>query len=186
MGTLFEQARTPLQIRFDAMHLLTTTRHGGSAKELQRQPGVTTYQPMKHLEVNERQTLDFAGIGGLDHMAVQICKALGVTVVALTTTSGKVDAVLALGADKVVLMDDKEPVEAAGQTGAWLGFTDGATKDFRSFGCQSIARVSKIPKRPSRGMRRNHAKQRFIVRCSNNPSAQAFDRKRPVQALETL
>ena len=40
-GTLFENSRTPLQKWFYAMHLFTTTRHGVSAKELQRQLGVT-------------------------------------------------------------------------------------------------------------------------------------------------
>jgi transposase-like protein len=40
-GTPFERTRTPLQLWFYAMHLFTTTRHGVSAKELQRQLGVT-------------------------------------------------------------------------------------------------------------------------------------------------
>src|SRR5947209_9772519 len=41
VGTPFEQTRTPLQLWFYAVHLFTTTRHGVSAKELQRQLGVT-------------------------------------------------------------------------------------------------------------------------------------------------
>ena len=41
VGTPFEQTRTPLQLWFYAIHLFTTTRHGVSAKELQRQLGVT-------------------------------------------------------------------------------------------------------------------------------------------------
>lgn len=41
VGTPFEQTRTPLQLWFYAMHLFTTTRHGVSAKELERQLGVT-------------------------------------------------------------------------------------------------------------------------------------------------
>jgi transposase len=40
-GTPFERTRTPLQLWFYAMYLFTTTRHGVSAKELQRQLGVT-------------------------------------------------------------------------------------------------------------------------------------------------
>ena len=40
-GTPFEKTRTPLQLWFYALHLFTTTRHGVSAKELQRQLGVT-------------------------------------------------------------------------------------------------------------------------------------------------
>lgn len=41
VGTPFEQTRTPLQLWFYAIHLFTTTRHGVSAKELERQLGVT-------------------------------------------------------------------------------------------------------------------------------------------------
>lgn len=40
-GTPFNRSRTPLQKWFYAMYLFTTTRHGVSAKELQRQLGVT-------------------------------------------------------------------------------------------------------------------------------------------------
>lgn len=40
-GTLFEDSRTSLQSWFYAMYLFTTTRNGVSAKELQRQLGVT-------------------------------------------------------------------------------------------------------------------------------------------------
>jgi transposase len=41
VGTLFENTRTPLQLWFYAMFMFTTTRNGVSAKELQRQLGVT-------------------------------------------------------------------------------------------------------------------------------------------------
>lgn len=40
-GTPFERSRTPLQKWFYAMYLFTTTRNGVSAKEIQRQLGVT-------------------------------------------------------------------------------------------------------------------------------------------------
>jgi transposase len=41
VGTPFHKSRTPLQKWFYAMYLFTSTRHGVSAKELQRQLGVT-------------------------------------------------------------------------------------------------------------------------------------------------
>jgi uncharacterized zinc-type alcohol dehydrogenase-like protein len=78
--------------------------------------GVTTYQPMKHFELKAGQTLGVAGIGGLGHMAVQIGKALGATVIAFTTSAEKVDAVKALGADKVVVMADAEAAKKAAQS----------------------------------------------------------------------
>jgi uncharacterized zinc-type alcohol dehydrogenase-like protein len=78
--------------------------------------GVTTYQPMKHFGLKQGQTLGVAGVGGLGHMAVQIGKALGAKVVAFTTSAGKTDAIMALGADKVVVMDDHEMVKEAAQS----------------------------------------------------------------------
>jgi transposase len=41
VGTPFEKSRTPLTSWFFAMYLMTSTRHGVAAKELQRQLGVT-------------------------------------------------------------------------------------------------------------------------------------------------
>ncbi|MFC4725964.1 IS1595 family transposase [Glycocaulis abyssi] len=40
-GTIFQDTRTPLQLWFYAIYLFTTTRHGVSGKELERQLGVT-------------------------------------------------------------------------------------------------------------------------------------------------
>ena len=40
-GTVFEHSSTPLTLWFHAMYLMTSTRNGVSAKELQRQLGVT-------------------------------------------------------------------------------------------------------------------------------------------------
>ena len=41
VGSIFEKSRTPLQLWFYAIFLFPTSRHGVSAKELQRQLGVT-------------------------------------------------------------------------------------------------------------------------------------------------
>ena len=41
VGTPFEKSRTPLTHWFFAMYLMTSTRHGVAAKELERQLGVT-------------------------------------------------------------------------------------------------------------------------------------------------
>ena len=40
-GTIFEKSRTKLTHWFFAMYLMTSTRHGVAAKELERQIGVT-------------------------------------------------------------------------------------------------------------------------------------------------
>lgn len=41
VGSIFEKSRTPLQLWFYAIFLFTTSKHGVSGKELQRQLGVT-------------------------------------------------------------------------------------------------------------------------------------------------
>ena len=40
-GTIFHKSRTKLTIWFFAMYLMTSTRHGVAAKEIERQTGVT-------------------------------------------------------------------------------------------------------------------------------------------------
>lgn len=69
--------------------------------------GVTTYHPMKHFGLKPGQTLGVVGIGGLGHMAIQIGKALGATVIAFTTSPEKASEAMSLGADRVVSMDDE-------------------------------------------------------------------------------
>ncbi len=78
--------------------------------------GVTTYQPMKYFGLKPGQVLGVAGVGGLGHMAVQIGKALGATVVALTTSPEKAEAIRSLGADEVIAMDDEKALKKHAQS----------------------------------------------------------------------
>ena len=68
VGTPFEKTRTPLQLWFYAIHLFTTTRHGVSAKELQRQLGVTYKTAWRMAALIREHMADVDGetpIGGL-------------------------------------------------------------------------------------------------------------------------
>lgn len=78
--------------------------------------GVTTYQPMKHFGVKKGDTVGVAGIGGLGHMAIQTAKALGATVIALSTSPDKAGEAQKLGATKLIDMNDKKAVEDAAQS----------------------------------------------------------------------
>ena len=78
--------------------------------------GVTTYQPMKHFGVKKGDTVGVAGIGGLGHMAIQTAKALGATVIALSTSPDKAGKAQKLGATKLIDMNDKKAVEDAAQS----------------------------------------------------------------------
>ena len=69
VGTPFEQTRTPLQFWFYAIHLFTTTRHGVSAKELERQLGVTYKTAWRMGQLIRQHIADVDGdspIGGPD------------------------------------------------------------------------------------------------------------------------
>src|SRR5690606_23931736 len=58
VGTPFENSRTSLQLWFYAVYLFTTTRSGVSAKELQRQLGVT-YKAAWRMGHEIRKHMDF-------------------------------------------------------------------------------------------------------------------------------
>ena len=68
--------------------------------------GITVYSPMVHFGLKAGDRLAVAGIGGLGHMAVQIGKALGAHVIALTGSEAKKDDILELGADEVIVLSD--------------------------------------------------------------------------------
>lgn len=60
--------------------------------------------------------LGVAGIGGLGHMAVQIGKAMGAKVVALTTSPDKAEDIERLGPDAVIDVNDEEAMEDHAQS----------------------------------------------------------------------
>jgi len=74
--------------------------------------GVTTYSPLNRWKVKSGDKVGIIGIGGLGHMAVQLAKAMGAEVTAITTMEEKRDAALALGADHVLISTDKDAMKA--------------------------------------------------------------------------
>jgi uncharacterized zinc-type alcohol dehydrogenase-like protein len=74
--------------------------------------GVTTYSPLKHWNVGPGQSVAIVGIGGLGHMAVQIARALGATVTAITRDKDKRAAAEQLGAHEVLISTDSDAMKA--------------------------------------------------------------------------
>ncbi|KQR93939.1 hydroxyacid dehydrogenase [Chryseobacterium sp. Leaf180] len=74
--------------------------------------GITTYSPLKNAGVKSGSRVAIVGIGGLGHMAVQIAKAMGAEVTAITTKREKREEALKLGADRVLISEDKKEMEA--------------------------------------------------------------------------
>jgi uncharacterized zinc-type alcohol dehydrogenase-like protein len=65
--------------------------------------GITTFSPMHHWGVTKGKKVGVVGLGGLGHMAVKFAHALGSHVVVFTTSPGKKEDALRLGADEVVV-----------------------------------------------------------------------------------
>jgi uncharacterized zinc-type alcohol dehydrogenase-like protein len=65
--------------------------------------GITTYSPMHHWGVTKDKKVGVVGLGGLGHMAVKFAHALGAHVVVFTTSPGKKEDAVRLGADEVVV-----------------------------------------------------------------------------------
>jgi uncharacterized zinc-type alcohol dehydrogenase-like protein len=65
--------------------------------------GITTYSPLRHWGVTKGKKVGIVGLGGLGHMGVKFARAFGAHVVVFTTSPGKTEDALRLGAHEVVL-----------------------------------------------------------------------------------
>jgi uncharacterized zinc-type alcohol dehydrogenase-like protein len=65
--------------------------------------GITTYSPLRHWKVSPGQKVGIVGLGGLGHMGVKFAHAMGAHVAVFTTSPGKREDALRLGADAVVI-----------------------------------------------------------------------------------
>jgi uncharacterized zinc-type alcohol dehydrogenase-like protein len=73
--------------------------------------GITTYSPMRHWGVTKGKKVGIVGLGGLGHMGVKFAHALGAHVVVFTTSPGKKDDALRLGADEVVISKNADEMQ---------------------------------------------------------------------------
>ncbi len=73
--------------------------------------GITTYSPMRHWGVTRGKKVGVVGIGGLGHMGVKFAHALGAHVVVFTTSPGKKEDALRLGADEVVVSRNADEMQ---------------------------------------------------------------------------
>src|SRR6059036_1481125 len=65
--------------------------------------GITTYSPLRHWGVTGGKKVGIVGLGGLGHMGVKFARAFGAHVVVFTTSSGKKEDALRLGAHEAVV-----------------------------------------------------------------------------------
>ncbi|MBX3688764.1 NAD(P)-dependent alcohol dehydrogenase [Dokdonella sp.] len=74
--------------------------------------GITTYSPLRHWNAGPGKKVGIVGIGGLGHMGIKIAHAMGAHTVAFTSSEGKRQDALALGADEVVTSRDGAQMKA--------------------------------------------------------------------------
>lgn len=73
--------------------------------------GITTYSPLRHWGAGSGKKVGIVGLGGLGHVGVKLADALGAHVVAFTTSPGKTEDALRLGADEVVVSRNSNEME---------------------------------------------------------------------------
>jgi len=73
--------------------------------------GITTYSPLRHWGITKGKKVGVVGLGGLGHMGVKFAHALKAHVVVFTTSPGKREDALRLGADEVVVSRDANEMQ---------------------------------------------------------------------------
>lgn len=70
--------------------------------------GISVFTPLHHNLKPHQQRVGILGIGGLGHLAIQYASKMGYEVTAISTSPGKREEALALGADNFLVITDKE------------------------------------------------------------------------------
>ena len=70
--------------------------------------GITTYSPIRRWGDIKGKKVGVVGLGGLGHMGVKFAKAFGARVTVFTTSPGKMEDALRLGAHEVIISTDAE------------------------------------------------------------------------------
>ena len=73
--------------------------------------GITTYSPLRHWNAGPGKKVGIVGIGGLGHMGIKLAHAMGAHTVAFTSSEGKRQDALDLGADEVVVSRNPDEMQ---------------------------------------------------------------------------
>jgi alcohol dehydrogenase (NADP+) len=95
--------------------------------------GITTYSPMRHWGVTKGKKVGVVGLGGLGHMGVKFADALGAHVVVFSTSPGKTDDAMRLGADEVVISRNADEMEKHAGTFDFILDTVSANHDVNAY-----------------------------------------------------
>jgi len=73
--------------------------------------GITTYSPLRFYKVGKGQKVGIVGLGGLGHMGVKLARAFGAHVVVFSTSPGKAQDAIRLGAHEVVMSKNEDEMK---------------------------------------------------------------------------
>jgi uncharacterized zinc-type alcohol dehydrogenase-like protein len=73
--------------------------------------GITTYSPLRKWNAGKGKKVGVVGLGGLGHMAVKFANAFGAHVALFTTSPGKTQDAMRLGAHEVILSKDPDQMQ---------------------------------------------------------------------------
>ena len=74
--------------------------------------GITMYSPLAHWKIGKGHKVAIVGLGGLGHMGIKLAAAMGADVTMFTTSQGKAEDALRLGAHHVVISTDRAAMKA--------------------------------------------------------------------------
>ncbi|GFO59589.1 alcohol dehydrogenase [Geomonas silvestris] len=95
--------------------------------------GITTYSPMRRWGDLKGKKVGVVGLGGLGHMGVKFARAFGAHVVVFTTSPGKKEAALKLGAHEVIVSSDPEQMKQHAGTFNFILDTIAADHDINAY-----------------------------------------------------
>ena len=95
--------------------------------------GITTYSPIRRWGDIKGKKVGVVGLGGLGHMGVKFARALGAQVVVFTTSPGKKEDALRLGAQDVIISTDAEEMQEHAGTFDFILDTISADHDINSY-----------------------------------------------------
>lgn len=95
--------------------------------------GITTYSPMRHWKVSKGQKVGIVGLGGLGHMGVKLANALGANVVVFTTSPGKTEDAIRLGAHEVVISKNEDEMKKQANSFDFILDTVSAKHDINAY-----------------------------------------------------
>ena len=95
--------------------------------------GITTYSPIRRWGDIKGKKVGVVGLGGLGHMGVKFAKAFGAHVVVFTTSPGKKEDALRLGAHEVIVSTSAEEMEKHAGTFNFILDTIAADHDINAY-----------------------------------------------------